>query len=109
MVTLLVAGEAEAAMAKEAVIWEGLITLTLETAISGEEVETEAPERKLEPLRVTEKEEPTRPLEGLMEAREGGAALTEKEEGEVVPPEVVTVTLKVPREALAAMEKVAVI
>ena len=67
------------------------------------------PGRKLEPERVTEKVEPASPLEGLIEVSEGGARETVKGTAEEVPPELETVTLAAPREALAAMVKVAVI
>jgi hypothetical protein len=70
---------------------------------------TVAPERKLEPLRVTEIALPWMPEDGIMEVKFGGLGLTVKTTGREVPAEVVTVTLAVPLPALTAIAKVAVI
>ena len=68
-----------------------------------------APERKLEPVRVTGTLAPCSPLEGLMPVKVGVAELMVKVTGEVVPLEVETVTVAAPAVALGAMAKVAVI
>src|ERR1044072_6697766 len=108
-VTLLAPVAAPAAMAKVAVICEELTTLTLLTVISGLELATVARARKLEPLMVTGTELPRTPLDGLRELMPGRGAVMAKVAGALVPLVVVTVTLKLPTEALAAMAKVAVI
>src|SRR6185369_1855182 len=108
-VTLKEPRVALAAITNVAVICVALTTTTLLTVMSGLVVATEAPATNLEPARVTEKVEPASPLEGLIEVSEGGARETVKGTAEEVPPELETVTLAAPREALAAMVKVAVI
>ena len=60
-------------------------------------------------MRVTGTVSPWTPLEGAMAVRAGAAALTVKGTAEVVPPAVVTVTLRAPVAAVAAMVNVAVI
>ena len=45
----------------------------------------------------------------MTEVNEGGGGLTVKVAGELVPLELETVTVEAPREALGAIEKVAVI
>ena len=65
-------------MAKVAVIWEELTTLTLLTVMSGLEVATVAPARKLEPLMVTGRVLPWRAEEGLREERVGRGDPMEK-------------------------------
>jgi len=108
-VTLKEPRVALAAITNVAVICVALTTTTLLTVMSGLEVARVAPATNLEPASVTEKFEPAKPLEGLIEAREGGARTTVKGTAEDVPPELETVTLAAPREALGAMVKVAVI
>src|SRR5436309_980074 len=74
------------------------------------ETATEAPERKLEPLRVTGIVVPAKPLEGVSDPTEGnGGGLTEKVTRLLAPLEVVTVTFELPSAAPAATVKVAVI
>ena len=107
--TLEVPSAALAAMAKVAVIWEELTTTTLLTEMSGLEEATEAPGRKLEPLMVTGRVLPWRPEEGLREEMAGTAVVMAKGRGELDPLVVETVTLKLPRAAVGAMAKVAVI
>ena len=68
-----------------------------------------APERKFAPVRVTGTLEPCTALAGVMEVRLGAAALTVKTAAAVVPPVVVTVTLRAPNVAVAAIDSVAVI
>ena len=70
---------------------------------------TEAPERKLEPVRVTGTLAPCSPLEGLMPISVGVAELMVNVTGEEVPLEVETVRVAAPAAALEAMEKEAVI
>ena len=69
--TLEVPSAALAAMAKVAVIWVELTTITLLTEMLGLEAATEAPGRKLEPLMVTGRALPWRPEEGLREEMVG--------------------------------------
>ena len=66
---------------------------------------TVAPERKLEPVRVTGRLVPRNPLEGLMPVKVGVAELMVKVTGEVVPLEVETVTFVAPVAALGEMAK----
>ena len=64
---------------------------------------------KFVPVRVTGTLAPWTPLAGAIAVRVGAAALTVKTTGAVVPPVVVTVTLRAPVVAVAAMVNVAVI
>ncbi len=61
------------------------------------------------PVSVTGTVAPCAPLFGLMEVRVGAAGVTAKVTALLVPPEVVTVTLAVPRAAVGAILKSAVI
>jgi hypothetical protein len=108
-VTLKFPNVALAAIVKVAVIWVELTTATLLTAISGLVVETVAPEAKLVPASVTVKLEPATPLEGLIEESVGGPREMVNGTAAVVPPDVVTVTLAAPVEALEPILNVAVI
>ena len=64
-----------------------------------------APETKFVPVRVTGTLVPRTPLAGAMEVRVGVAALTVKTAAAVVPPVVVTVTLRAPMVAVAEIVK----
>ena len=92
-----------------AVIWVALTRVTLLTVISAVETLTVAPARKFVPVRVTGTVAPWMPLEGAMEVRVGAAVLTVKTAAAVVPPEVVTETLRAPVGAVAEIVSVAVI
>ncbi len=72
-------------------------------------VATVAPVTKLVPVRVTGTAPPVVPLAGLMELSVGAEALTVKITDGLVPPEVLTVTLAAPVEALEPIVNVAVI
>ena len=108
-VTLRAPKVAAAAMVNVAVIWVALTTATLLTVTPVEETVTVAPEMKFDPVRVTGTVSPWTPFEGAIAVRPGGAALTVKGTAEVVPPAVVTVTLRAPKVAAASMVNVAVI
>ena len=108
-VTLRAPVVAVAEIVSVAVIWVALTTVTLLTVMPVEETATVAPARKFVPVRVTGTEAPWMPLEGAMEVRVGAAALTVKTTAAVVPPEVVTVTLRAPGVAVAEIVRVAVI
>ena len=84
--------------------------MTLLTVTPVEEMATVAPETKFVPVRVTGTLAPRTPLEGAMEVRVGAvAALTVKTAAAVVPPVVVTETLRAPVAAVAEIVSVAVI
>jgi hypothetical protein len=61
------------------------------------------------PVKVTRTVAPRAQLDGLIEVTFGPPGITVKDDGPLVPPDVVTVTLVGPVVALAAMVKVAVI
>ena len=86
-----------------------MITARLLTVIPALLVVTAAPDRKLEPVRVTATVEPAIPPLGLTELNVGAGGLTVNGWVPLDPPAVVTVTLATPNEAPAAIEKVAVI
>ena len=70
---------------------------------------TVAPEMKLVPASVTPTAVPTVPEDGETDVSVGPPAVTVKGAVPLVPPEVVTVTLRAPVAAPAAMVNVAVI
>ena len=108
-VTLAAPVAAFAAIVKEAVICVGLTTVTLLTTTPALSTLTVAPEVKLVPVRVTETVAPWTPFDGLMDVKVGTTEPTVKDNGPLVPPGVVTVTLVGPAAAVVAMVNVAVI
>src|SRR5436305_1885675 len=64
--------------------------------------------RKFVPVKVTGIVAPCTPLDGAIAVRVGTAAFTVKAAVPVVPPAVVTVTLRAPKVAVAATVRVAV-
>ena len=87
------------ARVKFAVMVEAFTTVTRDTLTPVPLTATVAPETKLVPVKVTAAAVPFWPLVGDMETRDGVAALTVKFTVPVVPPEVVTATVRAPRVA----------
>ena len=108
-VTLRAPVAAIAEIVRVAVICVALTTVTLLTVMSAVETVTVAPARKFVPVRVTGTVAPWAPLDGAMAVRVGAALLTVKTTAPLVPPAVVTVTLRAPVAALAEIVRVAVI
>ena len=95
-----------------AVIKPGLTTTTLDILTPEPWTAMAAGDVKLVPLRLTDTVAPLLPDDGVMEVSVGaalGGAVTVKVRAAVVPPAVVTVTLREPVLAAAAMVKVALI
>jgi hypothetical protein len=70
---------------------------------------TDAPARKFVPLNVTGTVAPGPPLDGAIEFSPGAGEVTVNVTGALVPPEVVTLTLRPPGVAPEAIVNVAVI
>src|ERR1017187_9612546 len=108
-VTFVPPSVALAAILKVAVICVALTTVTPLTVTPALATLTVAPEMKPVPVKVTRTVAPRARLDGLIEVTFGPPGITVKDNGPLVPPDVVTVTLVGPVVALAAMVKVAVI
>ena len=108
-VTLRAPMTADGEITSVAVIWVALTTVTLLTAMSAVEAVTVAPARKFVPVKVTGTPAAWTPLDGAIAVRVGGAGLTVKTAAPLVPPAVVTVTLRAPVAAAAEIVRVAVI